>query len=167
MGLFDSLPGFWKSAVPDGYARASHILFLGVDTETEAKADAVLERIRSGELSFANAARQFSCCPTRDQDPAGDLGTFSSLSSMATVDEMRSFDGVMELPYEGQNTRPFDDAVFSVQLNQPSKVASQWGYHLLLVTERGGGERAVIAPESPARFSAGSLPLNDDAGRSL
>jgi len=169
MGLFDSLPGFWKATVPDGYARASHILFLGDDEEAEQRADAVLERIRSGGLSFAQAAREFSYCPTRDQEPAGDLGTFASLSSMSSVDEMRSFDGVMELPYEGQNTRDFDDAVFSVPLNQPTKVSSQWGYHLLLVTERGGGERAVIAPDAPASFDAAGVQIksNDDAGRSL
>lgn len=152
MGLLDALPGFWQSDVPDGYARAAHILFLGTDSASEARADAVLEQVRSGTTTFAKAARQFSCCPTRDQEPAGDLGTFASLSSMSTVDEMRSFEGVMELPYEGQNTRDFDDAVSSEQtsLNEPFKVRSQWGFHLLLVRERCSGERAVIAPETPA-----------------
>ena len=168
MGLFDSLPGFWKSEVPDGYARASHILFLGTDEATEARADSALEGIRNGRYTFTQAARQFSSCPTRDQEPAGDLGTFASLSAMAKVDEMRSFDGVMELPYEGQNTRSFDDAVFSAPLGEPVKVRSQWGYHLVLVSERGGGERAVIAPESPASFDAqGAQVVKDDAGRSL
>ena len=167
MGLWDALPGFWKSPVPDGYARASHILFLGTSEESEAKADAVLEKIRTGLLTFPQAARQFSCCPTRDQEPAGDLGTFASLSRMANVDEMRSFEGVMELPYEGQNTRDFDDAVFSAPLNTPTKVASQWGYHLLLVAERGSGERAVMAPETPLSFSEASVQVKDDAGRSL
>ena len=168
MGLFDSLPGFWKSPVPDGYARASHALFLGTDAETEAKADAVLERIKRGDLTFAQAAREFSCCPTREQEPAGDLGTFASLSAMANVDEMRSFEGVMELPYEGQNTRGFDDAVFSMPLNQPTKVQSQWGFHLVLVTERGAGERAILAPETPvSNYDPGEQQVKNDAGRSL
>ena len=105
--------------------------------------------------------------PTRDQEPAGDLGTFASLSRMSNVDEMRSFDGVMELPYEGQNTRLFDDAVFSAPLNEPTKVASQWGYHLLLVTERGDGQRAVIAPETPTSSVPTQGAIRDDAGRSL
>ena len=169
MGLLDLLPGFSKRQVPDGYARASHILFLGTDAQNEARADAVLERLQAGALSFAQAARQYSSCPTRDQEPAGDLGTFATLSAMSKVDEMRSFDGVMELPYEGQNTRAFDDAVFSAPLGQPTKVATQWGYHVVLVTERGKGERAVIAPDVPTTNAAmGSMSApRDDAGRSL
>ena len=143
MGLFDSLPGFWKVACPPGYARASHCLFLGTDDAAKQKAAAVLERVQSGSLTLAAAARQFSCCPTRDQEPAGDLGTFASLSAMRGVDEMLSFDGIMELPYENQDTRAFDDAVFSAPLNQPTLVQSQWGFHIFVVTERGGGERAV------------------------
>ena len=75
MGLFDSLPGFWKVACPPGYARASHCLFLGTDDAAKQKAAAVLERVQSGSLTLAAAARQFRCCPTRDQEPAGDLGT--------------------------------------------------------------------------------------------
>ena len=82
MGLFDSLPGFWKVACPPGYVRASHCLFLGTDDAAKQKAAAVLERVQSGSLTLAAAARQFSCCPTRDQEPAGDLGTFASLSAM-------------------------------------------------------------------------------------
>ena len=182
MGLFDGafgtpgafgLPGFWKSEVPDGFARASHILFLAradvrTEEEADALADSVLDGIRSGRYTFAQAAREFSSCPTRDQEPAGDLGTFATLSSMSKVDEMRSFDGMMELPYEGQNTRDFDDAIFSAQLNEPMKVKSQWGYHLVLVTERGGGERAMLAPETRASFDAQGVPVvRDDAGRSL
>ena len=168
MGLLDALPGFWKAGVPDGYARASHCLFLGTNAESEALADSVLAGIRNGRYTFAQAARQFSCCPTRDQEPAGDLGTFASLSAMSKVDEMRSFDGVMELPYEGQNTRVFDDAVFSAPLNEPIKVQTQWGYHLLLVSERGVGERAIIAPDTPATLDSAAAPrFKDDAGRSL
>ena len=128
MGLFDSLPGFWKVACPPGYARASHCLFLGTDDAAKQKEAAVLERVQSGSLTLAAAARQFSCCPTRDQEPAGDLGTFASLSAMRGVDEMLSFDGIMELPYENQDTRAFDDAVFSAPLNQPTLVQSQWGF---------------------------------------
>jgi len=168
MDLFSALPGFWQQRVPDGYVRASHVLFLGTDDSMSAKADEVLGRIRAGSLSFAAAARQFSCCPTRDQEPAGDLGTFASLSCMANVDELRSFEGRMELPYEGRNTRDFDDAVFAAPLGEPQKVKSQWGYHLILVSERGGGERALVAPDGPVSFDAEALPVvKDDAGKSL
>ena len=58
MGLFDSLPGFWKVACPPGYARASHCLFLGTDDAAKQKAAAVLERVQSGSLTLAAAARQ-------------------------------------------------------------------------------------------------------------
>lgn len=172
MGLFDSLPGFWKVACPPGYARASHCLFLGTDDAAKQKATAVLERVQSGSLTLAAAARQFSCCPTRDQEPAGDLGTFASLSAMRGVDEMLSFDGIMELPYENQDTRAFDDAVFSAPLNQPTLIQSQWGFHIFVVTERGGGERAVVAPAAPANAFA-DLPaaevkqVDTDVGRSM
>jgi hypothetical protein len=98
MDWLDKLPGFWKQAVPDGYARASHILFLRIDPDAESKADAVLARLTAGTISFPAAALEYSCCPTRDQTPAGDLGTFSSLSAMANVDEMRSFEGTLTLP---------------------------------------------------------------------
>ena len=164
MDWIENLPGFWKAKVPEGYARAAHVLFLSIEDDAETKADAVLDKIRSGLLSFGAAAREYSSCPTRDQ--YGDLGTFASLSCMRSVDEMRSFEGTLELPYEGQNTRDFDDAIFSAPLNEPQKVQSAWGWHLILVTERGGGERAMIAPDAPVSFTA-PKPPKDDAGAAL
>ena len=94
-----------KQPVPDGYVRARHCLFLGTDEATKEAATAVFERVRQGSLSLDEATRQYSYCPTRDQLPAGDLGTFASLSCMRDVDELRSFDGRLALPYEGRNTR--------------------------------------------------------------
>ena len=75
-------------------------------------------------------------------------------------------------PYENQDTRAFDDAVFSAPLNQPTLVQSQWGFHIFVVTERGGGERAVVAPAAPANAFA-DLPaaevkqVDTDVGRSM
>ena len=200
MDWLDKLPGFWKQAVPDGYARASHILFLRIDPDAESKADAVLARLTAGTISFPAAALEYSCCPTRDQTPAGDLATFSSLSAMANVDEMRSFEGTLTLPCasagdrtqhryvrahlasetlasrcvradEGLDTTPFDDAVFAAPIGVPQKVESQWGWHLLLVTERGNGPRAINAPST--KVDLGELkvkvkaPEVEDAGKSL
>lgn len=176
MGFFDDLfkdglPGFSQMPIPDGYARASHILFLGADEATEKKADFVLDRIRSGMTTFPKAAREYSSCPTRDQEPAGDLGTFASLSAMSNVDEMRTFEGRMELPYEGQNTRAFDDAIFAAPIGEVQKVTSFWGVHLILVTERGAGDRAVIAPDKAVSFDAEAAiketAAQSDAGKSL
>ena len=84
MGFLALLPGFSKGEVPEGYARASHVLFLGTDSEIEKRADTVLERIRAGSLTFPEAARQYSNCPTRDQEPPGDLGTFAVASTEYT-----------------------------------------------------------------------------------
>jgi len=163
MGLFDMLPGFWQAPIPEGYARASHILILATEYDAEATASAVLQRVKSGLITFSEAARQFSACPTRDQLPPGDLGTFASLSQMANIEEMRTFEGIMALPYENQDTRAFDDAVFSVPLNEPQLVESQWGYHLILVTARGGGPRAAWAPAGnvAVNLSADSAPASN------
>ena len=193
MGLLDLLPGFRKMPVPDGFARASHILILGRDVEAEAAADQLLQRIRSGELDFAQAAFQYSCCPTRDQLPAGDLGTFATLSQvptrllmgiliepilrrllsvsqMAAVEELRSFEGVLALPYEGGDTSAFDDAIFSAPLNEPQLVESSWGFHIICVTERGAGPRFAFArKEVPPTLDTrqASVDSGADVGRSL
>ena len=130
MGLFDWMPGMQKEAPPPGCARASHILFLA-DEYAEKKADQLLKRISSGEISFGDAARGFSCCPSRDLN--GELGTFSSLGSLGMLPP------IGELPYEGQDTESFDAAVLSpdTPLDVPVKVVSQWGVHLVLVEARG------------------------------
>ena len=164
---WELLPGFWKSKCPDGYARASHCLFLGTGDDEKQKAQVVLERIQKGLMSFTDAARQYSYCPTRDQDPAGDLGTFASLSSMSAVDELRSFEGKLELPYEGQNTRAFDEAIFAAPIGEPQLVQSSWGFHLILVTERGSGPPAIRSPESAVAFDGSVAEPKDDAGKSL
>lgn len=72
MGLFDWLPGNQKEPVPPGYVQARHILFLAEPT-AEKKANQLQSRILAGEISFSEAARAFSCCPSRDLN--GDLGT--------------------------------------------------------------------------------------------
>ena len=72
MGLFDWLPGNQKEPVPPGYVQARHILFLA-EPSAEKKADQLQSRILAGEISFSEAARAFSCCPSRDLN--GDLGT--------------------------------------------------------------------------------------------
>ena len=119
--------------VPDGYAKAAHILFLAeAENEAERKAKALRRRIEAGELSFGDAALLFSACPTRDLN--GSLGIFPSLSRLR--------DGTLRgdaLPYDGKDTASFDEAVFSLAaLNVIHQVNSQWGTHLVLVTARGG-----------------------------
>ena len=47
---------------PPGYVDASHILLRDDDN---GEADALLARIQSGEMSFNDAAAEFSACPSR------------------------------------------------------------------------------------------------------
>ncbi len=88
-------------------ASARHIL---VDSEAkclELKADI------EGGSDFADVARQHSSCPSGRQ--GGELGTFSP----------------------GQMVKEFDEVVFSGELNTVlGPVKTQFGYHLLEVTER-------------------------------
>ena len=121
--------------VPDGFVRASHIIFLAAD-DAARKADALKARIEEGELSFEAAALQFSACPTRDLD--GALGTFESLSRLR--------DGTLRgdsLPYDGKDTSEFDALVQSCALGAVHRCASQWGEHLVRVEARGS---EVAAP---------------------
>ena len=86
--------------------RASHIL---VKTENEAKK--LAEDIKAGKMSFEEAARQVSLCPSGHE--GGDLGFFKR--------------GVM--------VKPFEDAAFSLKQGELSEpVQTQFGWHLILVT---------------------------------
>ena len=116
--------------VPDGFVRASHIIFLAAD-DAARKADALKARIEAGELSFEAAALQFSACPTRDLD--GALGTFESLSRLRDG----TLRGVDSLPYDGKDTSEFDALVQSCALGAVHRCASQWGEHLVRVDARG------------------------------
>ena len=162
LGLFDFLPGNQKVAPPPGTVRASHILFLKeADGLEEKKADTLLGRIKRDELTFGDAARGFSSCPSRDLN--GDLGTFSSLGRLGEVPV------IGELPYEGQDTSAFDDCVFSAEtpLNVPTKVNSQWGTHLVLVEARGGGRRSAAEAGGAASASPAATAVEDRRGESL
>ncbi len=87
--------------------RASHIL---VKTEDEAKK--LREDINAGKISFEDAARQISLCPSGHE--GGDLGFFKR--------------GVM--------VKPFEDAAFAMkevgEVSEP--VETQFGWHLIQLT---------------------------------
>jgi len=87
--------------------RASHIL-----VGSKAEADKLLNRLRSG-ARFEDLARKHSQCPSGRK--GGDLGYFG----------------------KGQMVKPFEDAAFSMQKGQVSEpVKTQFGYHLILVTDK-------------------------------
>jgi len=88
--------------------RASHIL-----VDTEEKALAIKAEIASGALTFEEAAKQNSSCPSKDK--GGDLGAFG----------------------HGQMVPEFDEAAFALEIGVVSEpVKTQFGYHLILVTEK-------------------------------
>ena len=146
-----------ENFVPDGFARAHHILFLESD-DAEMAADVVKQRVESGEFTFFEAATSFSACPTRDLE--GNLGTFTSLSRLG--------DGTLRggsLPYDGKNTAPFDELVFApdTALNTIHKVRSQLGVHLVLILARGGQPDLIgQAAELVSRASRGTPSASED-----
>lgn len=88
---------------------ASHIL-----VKTEEEAIAVLERINGGEISFEDAAREYSSCPSNAQ--GGNLGDFG----------------------RGQMVPEFDSAVFAMEVGEISAapVKTQFGYHLIKLNSK-------------------------------
>lgn len=86
--------------------RARHIL---VPTLTEAMD--YYDKIKGGE-DFGNVAKNFSRCPSKQN--GGDLGLFG----------------------KGQMVKPFEDAVFSLEVGKVSlPVQTQFGYHLIQRTQ--------------------------------
>jgi len=89
-------------------ASARHIL-----VSDEAKCFELKEKINSGEISFEEAARDNSTCPSGVK--GGELGTFG----------------------QGQMVPEFDKVVFSDEVGVVhGPVKTQFGYHLLEITER-------------------------------
>ena len=89
-------------------ASARHILI-----SDEAKCKALKEQINAGEITFEQAAKENSTCPSGAK--GGELGTFG----------------------QGQMVPEFDKVVFNDEVGVVhGPVQTQFGYHLLEVTER-------------------------------
>jgi peptidyl-prolyl cis-trans isomerase C len=89
-------------------ASARHIL-----VNDEKKCQELKEKINSGEVSFEEAARDHSLCPSGVK--GGELGTFG----------------------QGQMVPEFDKVVFNDEVGVVhGPVKTQFGYHLVEVTER-------------------------------
>lgn len=87
---------------------ASHIL-----TETEEEANTIYEKIESGKISFEDAAKKYSKCPSSEKE--GNLGYFK----------------------RGMMVKEFEDVAFSIPLSVCSKpVKTQFGYHLIKVLDQ-------------------------------
>lgn len=86
--------------------RASHIL-----VPSEQACNDLKSKIESGSLSFEDAAKQHSTCPSKAR--GGDLGFFG----------------------RGQMVKPFEEAAFNAADDQVvGPVQTQFGYHLIKKT---------------------------------
>ena len=89
-------------------ARARHIL-----VDTKEQCESLKQEIESG-TDFAEVAAKYSKCPSGARN-GGDLGTFSP----------------------GQMVQEFDQVVFSCEIGKVhGPVQTQFGYHLIEITER-------------------------------
>ena len=89
-------------------ANAKHIL-----VDSEEKANDILGKINAGDISFEDAAKEHSTCPSKDA--GGDLGTFG----------------------RGQMVPEFEDAVFNMNNGEVTgPVKTQFGYHLIKLENR-------------------------------
>lgn len=88
---------------------ADHIL-----VESEEKALEILAKIKSGEVSFADAAKEHSTCPSGQR--GGNLGDFG----------------------RGQMVPEFDTAVFELEVGEMTSapVKTQFGYHLIKLNSK-------------------------------
>ena len=88
---------------------ADHIL-----VDSEEKALEILSKIESGEMSFGDAAKEYSSCPSGQR--GGNLGDFG----------------------RGQMVPEFDKAVFELEVGEITKapVQTQFGYHLIKLNSK-------------------------------
>ena len=102
---------------PDQFApemtfNASHIL-----VDSEEKAAEIAEQIKSGELTFEDAAMQFSSCPSKQN--GGSLGEFGHGQMVP------EFEAACEALEEGELSAP---------------VQTQFGWHLIKLASKGMGK---------------------------
>ena len=100
---------------------ADHIL-----VDSEEKALEILSKINSGEITFSDAAKEYSSCPSGAR--GGNLGDFT----------------------RGQMVPEFDSAVFSLEVGEitSTPVATQFGYHLIRLNSK--SEASVMPYEQIA-----------------
>lgn len=87
---------------------ASHIL-----VKTQQEAQDLKTKIENNEISFEDAAKQYSSCPSRAE--GGALGYFG----------------------RGMMVKPFEEAAFNGEVGKVTEpVQTQFGWHLIKVTDK-------------------------------
>ncbi len=87
---------------------ASHIL-----VDSEEKANEILASINEGKVTFEDAAKEYSSCPSKER--GGNLGEFG----------------------KGQMVPEFDNAVFAMEAGEiKGPVQTQFGYHLIKLNKK-------------------------------
>ncbi len=119
-----------KSSLVSGETvNASHIL-----VDSEEKATELLADINAGKISFEDAARQNSTCPSKDQ--GGNLGEFS----------------------RGQMVPEFDEACFTMNVGEiKGPVKTQFGYHLIKLNSKNEAKQiefSEIADQIKAKLTS-------------
>ena len=101
---------------------ASHIL-----VDTEEKATEIYDKINSGEMTFEDAAKEYSSCPSKEN--GGNLGDFG----------------------RGQMVPEFDKAVFEMEVGEITSepVKTQFGYHLIKLVSKSESQVMPLADVLP------------------
>ena len=110
---------------------ASHIL-----VDSEDAANEIYAKISSGEMSFEDAAKEYSSCPSKAN--GGSLGDFT----------------------KGQMVPEFDSAVFAMEVGEITKtpVKTQFGYHLIKLN---GKTEAALTPFDEVKEGIRSMLENE------
>ena len=132
--FYDENPDQFKSGESVG---ASHIL---VDSEESALN--ILAEIKSGKISFEDAAKAYSSCPSKEN--GGSLGEFT----------------------RGQMVPEFDAAVFAMAEGEISEapVKTQFGYHLIKVTSK---KESNLVPFDEVKEGVKNMLSEDKKRRAL